>query len=87
MNTRDDPPTTRTCATAFEAPTLVSIGDAQSVVLGLPWGGDDHFGYSPPRFEFEEDDDGAAPRPPKRFPEGRVPRQTEWASRHTGFPR
>ena len=28
----------------------------------------------------------AAPRPPKRFPEGRVPRQTEWASRHTGFP-
>ena len=63
MNTRDDPPTTRTCATAFEAPTLVSIGDAESVVLGLPWGGDDHFGYAPPRFEFQEDEDenGAPP--------------------------
>ena len=55
MNTRDHPPTTRTNATAFEAPTLVSIGDAGSVVLGLPWGGHDHFGYAPLRFEFQED--------------------------------
>lgn len=58
MSTRDDPPTTRTGATAFEAPTLVSIGDADSVVLGFPWGGDDYFGYTPPRLEFEEDDEG-----------------------------
>ena len=54
MNTRDDFPTTRTRATAFEAPTLVSIGDAESVVLGFPWGGDDYFGYTPTRFEFQE---------------------------------
>ena len=62
MKTRNDRPTTRTCATVFEAPTLVPIGDAESVVLGFPWGGDDHFGYAPPRLEFLEDnDDGGAP--------------------------
>ncbi len=57
MNTRDDPTIIRTNATAFEAPTLLSIGNAECVVLGFPWAGDDHFGYAPPRFEFEEDND------------------------------
>ena len=70
MNTRNDGTIARTTATLFEAPTLVAIGDAQSVVLGVPWGGHDHFGYAPPRFEFEEDnDEGGAPRaqgPPPR---------------------
>ncbi len=62
MNTRDDGTITRTNATVFEAPTLVAIGDAPSVVLGVPWGGHDHFGYAPPRFEFQEDhDEGGAP--------------------------
>lgn len=63
MNIRDNATITRTNATAFEAPTLVLIGDAESVVLGIPWGGHDHFGYAPPQFEFQEDDHGAgAPR-------------------------
>ena len=62
MNTRHDPTIAWENATVFEAPTLVSIGDAESVVLGFPWVGHDHFGYAPPRFEFEEDkDEGGAP--------------------------
>lgn len=56
MNTRDDPTITRTNAPAFEAPALIPIGDAGNVVLGIPGGGDEHFGFTPPRFEFEEDD-------------------------------
>ena len=63
MNTRDDSTISRTNAAAFEPPALVSIGDADRVVLGLPWGGDDHFGYAPPLFEFQEDDhEAGAPR-------------------------
>lgn len=62
MNGRDDPTTTSTKVTAFEAPALVPIGDADAVVLGLPWPGDEHFGFTPPRFEFEEDDDEGGPR-------------------------
>ncbi len=77
MNTRDDSPITSTNATAFEAPVLVLIGDAESVVLGLPWGGDDHLGYAPPQFEFQEDNDDGGARPPKRSPDGHVPPQTE----------
>ena len=57
MNTRDDTTITRTNAIAFEAPTLVPIGDADTVVLGLPWAGDDYVGFTPWPFEFEEDDD------------------------------
>ena len=57
MNGRDDPTITSTKVTAFEAPALVPIGDADAVVLGLPWPGDEHFGFTPPRFEFEEDND------------------------------
>lgn len=68
MNTRDDPTTTRTNATALEAPTLVSIGDAESVILGFPWAGDDHFGYAPPRLEFEEDNDEDGVPPVQRLP-------------------
>lgn len=56
MNTRDDP-TTPTNATVFEAPKLIPIGDAKNVVLGIPWNGDEYLGFTPPRFEFEEDND------------------------------
>ena len=62
MNTRDDTATTRTNAPALEAPVLVPIGDAENVVLGLPWGGDDYLGYTPWPSEFEEDNGG--PRAP-----------------------
>lgn len=63
MNHHDDPTTTRTNATAYEPPVLILIGDAENVVLGVPGGGDDHFGFSPWQFEFEEDDDeGGSPR-------------------------
>ena len=62
MNHRDDPTPTRTNATAYEPPVLMLIGDAENVVLGFPGGGDDHIGFSPWQFEFEEDnDEGAAP--------------------------
>ena len=62
MNTRDNPAIPRTKATAFEAPALVSIGDAESVVLGVAPFGDEYFGFTPPRFEFQEDnDEGVAP--------------------------
>ncbi len=57
MNARNEPTTTRTNAAVFEAPALVPIGDAEDVVLGFPWGGDDYFGFTPPRFEFQEDND------------------------------
>ena len=57
MNTRDDPPIARPNATAFEAPALIPIGDAETVVLGIPWTGDEYVGFTPPRFEFQEDDD------------------------------
>jgi hypothetical protein len=63
MNYHDDPTTTRTNATAYEPPVLILIGDAENVVLGVPGGGDDHFGFSPWQFEFEEDnDEGGAAR-------------------------
>lgn len=63
MNPRDDPTVTPTNAVAFEAPALVPIGDAENVVLGIPWYGDDYFGFTPPQFEFQEDDDeGGAPQ-------------------------
>ena len=67
MYTRDDPTIIRRNDTAFEAPALIPLGDAENVVLGIPWGGDDYFGFTPPRFEFqvdEEEDDksGAACR-------------------------
>lgn len=62
MNTRDDATIDRN-ATAFKAPALVPIGDAENVVLGFPWVGDDYLGFTPPQFEFEEDnDEGGAPR-------------------------
>ena len=62
MSHRDDPTTTRTNATAYEPPVLLLIGDAENVVLGFPGGGDDHLGFCPWQFEFEEDnDEGAAP--------------------------
>jgi len=57
MNTRDDPTAPRTNATAFEAPALVPIGDAENVVLGIPWVGDEYLGFTPPRFEFQDDDE------------------------------
>ena len=63
MNHHDDPTMTRTNATAYESPVLLLIGDAENVVFGVPGGGDDHFGFSPWQFEFEEDnDEGGAPR-------------------------
>ena len=67
MDTRNDPTITRSTATEFAAPVLVPIGDAQNVVLGLPWAGEDHFGFALPRFEFEEDDDGGG-APPAQAP-------------------
>lgn len=57
MYTRDVATITPTNATAFEPPTLVPIGDAEDVVLGLPWAGEDYFGFIPPQFEFQEDND------------------------------
>ena len=63
MNHQDDLTTTRTNATAYEPPILILIGDAENVVLGVPGGGDDHFGFSPWQFEFKEDnDEGGDPR-------------------------
>ena len=62
MNNRDDPTIIRANAIAFEAPALVPIGYAESVVLGIPWIGDDYIGFTPPRFEFQEDDDEGGPR-------------------------
>ena len=65
MNSHDDPTITPTNATPYEPPVLLSIGDAENVVLGLPGGGDDQFGFSPWQFEFQEDphEDGAPRRP------------------------
>ena len=57
MNARDNPTIIRTDATVFEAPALVPIGNAENVVLGIPWFGDDYLGFTPPAFEFQEDDD------------------------------
>lgn len=68
MNTRDDPPTTRTNATVFEAPALIPIGDAENVVLGIPWNGDEYIGFIPPRFEFQEDIDEEDISPAERSP-------------------
>ena len=63
MNQHDDPTATPARATAYEPPVLIPIGDAERVVLGVPGGGDDYFGFSWWQFEFEEDDDeGGAPR-------------------------
>ena len=60
MNSRDDPTTARTNA-AFEAPELIPIGAAETVVLGIPWNGDDYIGFTPPRFEFQEDNEEGGP--------------------------
>ena len=68
MNTRNDTMIAGTNAIAFEAPVLVPIGDAEDVVLGLPWPGDEYFGCTPPRFEFEEDDDGSGATPAQALP-------------------
>lgn len=57
MSNHDEPPTTRTNAAPYERPVLIPVGDAENVVLGLPGGGDDQFGFSPWKFEFEEDND------------------------------
>jgi asparagine synthetase B (glutamine-hydrolysing) len=41
----------------FEIPTLHSIGDVHTVVLGVPGGGcDGGFGFTEPGFEFESDE-------------------------------
>ena len=62
MNTRDDPTIARTNAAAFQAPALIPIGNAENVVLGVPWQGDEYLGFTPWTFEFQEDnDDGGAP--------------------------
>ena len=57
MNHHDHRTRTSTNATVYEPPVLIPIGDAANVVLGIPAGGDDHLGFIPWRFEFEEDDD------------------------------
>ena len=57
MNTRDTRTTTRTNVAEFQAPALVPIGGVENVVLGLPVPGDEYLGFTPPRFEFEKDDD------------------------------
>lgn len=56
MNHHDDPKPARTTDTAYEPPALIPIGDAVNVVLGIPGGGDDYFGFIPWQFEFEDDD-------------------------------
>lgn len=68
MNHHDDAPTTRTNAMAYEPPVLIPIGDAENVVLGFPAGGDDHFGFIPWTFEFEEDEDEDGARPSQAPP-------------------
>ncbi len=68
MNTRADFTITRTNVTAFEAPALVPIGDAENVVLGFPVPGDELFGFTPPRFEFEEDNDEVGAPPAQALP-------------------
>jgi hypothetical protein len=40
---------------AYERPRLTLIGDGRRVILGVPGGGDDYFGFSRERFEFEPD--------------------------------
>ena len=67
MDTRDDSTTPRTNAIAFEAPTLVPIGDAENVVLGFPWAGEDYHGLIPAQFEFEEDHDEDDTPAPEHF--------------------
>ena len=62
MNIRDDAATIRPDPTAFKAPTLVPIGDAENVVLGIPWVGDEYLGFTPPKFEFQDDSDEDDPR-------------------------
>lgn len=57
MNHHDDPTTARTTAKALDPPTLIPVGSAESAVLGVPWGGDEYFGFTPLRFEFQEDHD------------------------------
>ncbi len=80
MNNREDLTTASTKATAFEAPALLPIGDAKNVVLGLPWLGDEHFGCTPPRFEFHEDDvEGDGPSKPYPGDDARH----DTGSRHT----
>ena len=62
MNHHDHLKTGSTRPTAYEPPVLIPIGDAEHVVLGIPGGGDDHFGFSPWQFEFEDDNDGGDDR-------------------------
>ena len=69
MDTRDDSTVTRANATAFEAPALVPIGHAESVVLGFPWAGEDYFGFIPLQFEFQEDNDEGGTPPAEAIPE------------------
>ena len=45
----------------YEAPVLTVIGDASQVILGVPGGGDDYFGFTIWEFEFEPDSDETAP--------------------------
>ena len=63
MSHHDDPTTTRTDTTAYYPPVLILIGRAANVVLGIPAAGDDHHGFIPWRFEFEEDNDESGTSP------------------------
>jgi hypothetical protein len=59
MNTNSPNSTPRPGTTSddrYEAPTLLLIGQASDVILGLPGGGfDGPFEMSEPRFAFEDD--------------------------------
>lgn len=42
----------------YEKPTLIDVGDASDLVLGIVGGGfDGDFGMTEPQFEFEADDE------------------------------
>lgn len=75
MDTRDDSTVTRTNASRFEAPALVLIGSVENVVLGFPWVGEDHFGFTPPQFEFQEDNGENGALPAEALPQARISRR------------
>jgi hypothetical protein len=49
-------PSPQMCASQYEPPMLMLVGDARDLILGLPGGGaDGPYGMTEPQFEFEDD--------------------------------
>jgi hypothetical protein len=54
-NRENRTPVSTPTAGIYERPRVTVIGEDSRVILGVPGGGDDYFGFSFPIFEFESD--------------------------------